>query len=98
MVYILTTVFKDRKERVRQERNYENFVIVVDSNGIAANHKLELENKFIRDLKLNVAIDGNLMCGGFYSNEGYRSDGVFFMTLDAKDFSIKTQSLKAYIL
>lgn len=96
LVYILTTVFKDRKERVRQERNYENFVIVVDSNGIAANHKLELEKKFIRDLKLNVAIDGDLMCGGFYSNEGYRSDGVFFMTLDAKDFSIKTQSLKAF--
>ncbi len=98
VVYILTTVYKSRKERNRRERNFENYVIVVDSSGIIAEHKLALEDKFIRELKLNVDGQDDLICGGFYSEEGYRSDGVFYMTLDANDFRIKHQSMKPFDL
>ena len=36
IVYILTTVYKSRKERNRRERNFENYIIVIDSSGIIA--------------------------------------------------------------
>ncbi|MCH1473121.1 MAG: hypothetical protein L7V85_04325 [Bacteroidia bacterium] len=98
IVYILTTVYNSRKERNRRTRNFENYVIVVDSNGIVAEHKLELEDKFIRELKLNVGEGGDLICGGFYSDEGFHSDGIFYMTLDANDFIIKHQSMKPFDL
>jgi hypothetical protein len=98
VVYILTTVYKSRKERNRRERNFENYIIVIDSSGIIANHKLELKDKFIRELKLNIDENGDLICGGFYSNEGYRSDGIFYMSLDAKNFKIKNQSMKPFDL
>jgi hypothetical protein len=71
---------------------------VIDSSGIIANHKLELKDKFIRELKLNIDENGDLICGGFYSNEGYRSDGIFYMNLDAKNFKIKNQSMKPFDL
>jgi hypothetical protein len=70
----------------------------VDSNGIVAEYKLELEDKFIRELKLNVGERGDLICGGFYSDEGFHSDGIFYMTLDANDFVIKHQSMKPFDL
>jgi hypothetical protein len=98
IVYILTTVYKSRKERNRRERNFENYIIVIDSSGIIAEHKLRLKDKFIRELKLNIGVNGDLICGGFYSDEGYRSDGIFYMSLDAKDFRIKNQSMKPFDL
>ena len=98
IVYILTSVYTSKKERNRRERNFENYIIVIDSSGIIANHKLELKDKFIRELKLNIDENGDLICGGFYSNEGYRSDGIFYMNLDAKNFKIKNQSMKPFDL
>jgi hypothetical protein len=96
IVYILTTIYKDKKDRVRQERNYENFVLVVDSSGIIAQHQLALKDKFIRELKLSASSEGDLLCGGFYSNEGFTADGTFYMTIDANTFKIKNQSMMAF--
>ena len=97
-VYMLTKVRKDRKESERGERNYEYFINVVSENGLETKEKLQLKDNFILDLELNIANNGGLMCGGFYSKEGYRSDGVFFMQLDSKDFSVKSESLKEFEL
>jgi hypothetical protein len=98
LVYILTKVWKDKKEREKGERNYEYFINVVTEDGLETKEKLELKDNFIVDLKLNIADNGDLICGGFYSKEGFRSDGVFFMQLDAKDFKIESESLKEFEL
>ena len=98
LVYILTKVWKEKKDRERRERNYEYFINVVTKEGLETKEKLELKDNFIVDLKLNIAENGDLICGGFYSKEGLRSDGVFFMQLDGENFNIKSESLKEFEL
>ncbi|PCJ66847.1 MAG: hypothetical protein COA58_05190 [Bacteroidetes bacterium] len=95
-VYLLTQVWKEKKERERKERNYDYYINVVTEDGLESKHKLELKDNYIRELKLNIASNGDLICGGFYSKEGFRSDGVFFMQLDASDFTIEQESLKEF--
>jgi len=98
LVYILTQVWKEKKEREKGERNYEYYINVVTKDGLESKEKLELKDNYIRDIKLNIAENGDLLCGGFYSKEGYRSDGVFFMRLNAKDFSVESENLKEFEL
>lgn len=95
-VYMLTKVYKPKNEREKRERNYEFYLLAVTEDGIETEEKLELKDNYIKDLKLNVADNGDLLCGGFYSEEGFRSDGVFFMTLDGADYDVVGESLKKF--
>ncbi|MDA8886570.1 hypothetical protein OAD66_07520 [Bacteroidia bacterium] len=95
-VYLLTEVKRGKKERERKERNYEFYLIVVSAEGIESKEKLKLKENYINDVKLNIAPNGDLMCGGLYSINGYISSGTFYMTLDAEDYSIKEHSLKEF--
>jgi hypothetical protein len=97
-VYILTKVYKPKNERDRNERDYEFYLLSVTEEGIESEEKLQLQDNYIKDLKLDIGKNGELMCAGFYSKEGFRNDGVFYMTLDAENYSVKGVSMKKFDL
>jgi hypothetical protein len=96
IVYILTQVARKKEDRERDERNYEYYLVTVDEGGLQSEEKLELKENYIKSAKLSVTDNGNLTCGGFYSKEGSKVDGVFFMTLDAKSLEITQSSFKEF--
>ncbi len=58
---------------------------------------VKISRKFINDLKLGISLDGELICSGFYSEEGIFSiAGTFFMTIDKENGVIKKSSFKAF--
>lgn len=56
---------------------------------------IKLKDYFISDAKIEIANNGDILCGGFYSKVGSMGlDGVFSLTIDAVTKQIKQQSLK----
>ena len=56
----------------------------------------EKKNQFITDIKIDVAPNGDILCGGFYSKlNSFSLEGVFSITIDGATHKIKQQSLKA---
>ena len=98
LVYILSRVWDERRERERNERNYEFYLTVVTENGEETTRKLALEDYFINELKLNINTEGKLVCGGFYSNMRGVSEGVFYLSLNPETFEIEKLSLKKFDL
>jgi hypothetical protein len=96
MVHVLTKVYSEKKEREKDERNYEFYLLTVDESGILSEEKLELKSNYIHDIELRVTENGDIMCGGFYSKEGWTADGIFFMTLDGQSLEIKEYSIKEF--
>lgn len=96
--YLLTKVYDPKSESSRNERNYEFYIISVTENGIQSEERLALKDYYITKLKLDIDAQGNLLCGGFYSKEGGKSDGIFYTTLDKEDYSVNTLSLKEFDL
>ncbi len=95
-VYMLLRVTKEKEDQKRNERKYDIVLHTISADGLESSTTLELEDNYIVSLKLNISAEGNLLCGGFYSQEGYQTDGVFYMTLSSEDYSILTTSLKKF--
>jgi len=96
VVHILTQVYREKKKREKDERNYEFYLLTVDESGLLSEEKLELKSNYIQDIELRVTENGDIMCGGFYSKEGWTADGIFFMTLDGQSLDIKEYSIKEF--
>lgn len=99
--YVLGRLFNEKiKDKVKGEVNYKYMLLRYNTDGKLINqYPLELGTKFIRDMKLIINNDGQLIVAGFYSNE-FRSgiQGSFYNRIDLntgkveisqeKDFSI----------
>jgi hypothetical protein len=95
-VYILSRTRKAKAESTKGERNYEFFITVVDEEGEKSYSKLDLGDYFVSSLSLNIALNGNLVCGGLYSEQGKQGQGVFYTTLSSDSFNILTQSFNEF--
>lgn len=57
---------------------------------------VEVKNQFITDIRIDIAPNGDILCGGFYSKlNSFNVEGVFSITIDGATHKIKQQSLKA---
>lgn len=87
-VYMLATVSKDRSVMTRKERRtqptYFHTVLMYDSKtDELKEYKVDLESKFISDVKMTVAENGDIVCSGFYSNKSSVAIiGTFYMRID----------------
>lgn len=97
--YVLGRLFKDKKKVERKGLpNYNYLVISYTNSGNTVNeYPISITGKFITDMQ--IAIDDNLdiICGGFYSDEGtFSIKGSYYLRVDGKTKEIKSQSFKEF--
>lgn len=98
-VYLLGLLFKDvRKAKRKGDPNYQYKVLAYTENGSAnTEYAVSLPNKFLTDMQIGIRSNKDIVCAGFYSDNGTLSiRGTFFVSVDAKTKEIKTQSFKEF--
>ena len=101
-VVVIGTKYAEKKEakelRKEGKATYEYHLLTYDSNGGAPeDHAIQVPDKFLQDLTLNIGEDGDILAGGFYGLKGTSSiHGVYFMRLDRKTKAIKHSNFKEF--
>jgi hypothetical protein len=88
-----TDAFFDKR---RGKPTYSYHIYYVSPNeAMPVDIPIKLKDYFISDVKIEVANNGDILCGGFYSKKATVGlDGVFSLTIDGVSKQIKQQSLK----
>jgi hypothetical protein len=97
--YVLGLLFKDkRKERRRGEANYQYKVLSYTDNGTSTSeYAVSLPDRFLTDMQIGIRANKDIVCAGFYSENGTLSiRGTFFLLVDARTKEIKTKSFKEF--
>lgn len=98
-VYLLGLIYNERRKSKRRGLpNYKYQIFAYRDKGNTLNeYPIALKDKFITDMQIEVLSNKNLICAGFYSEKGtYSIRGTYFLTVDAKNAQIKTQSFKEF--
>ncbi|MBI3510490.1 MAG: hypothetical protein HY064_07480 [Bacteroidetes bacterium] len=96
-VYMLATISKDKSVMSPHERRtlptYYNSVLLYDRAADALQEfKVNLDPKFISDVKIAVNDSGDIICAGFYSNKSsFEATGTFYLKIDRKTKAVVTQ-------
>ena len=98
-VYLLGLLYKDKRKTKRNgEANYQYKVLSYTDNG--SNNKeysVSLPDRFLTDMQIGVRANKDIVCAGFYSENGKLSiRGTFFLSIDAETKEIKTKSFKEF--
>ncbi|MBL7950963.1 MAG: hypothetical protein JNM62_04530 [Flavobacteriales bacterium] len=60
-------------------------------------HAVEVPDKFLQDLTITLADEGDILCGGFYGAKGsFTTSGAFFLRLDRNSKEIVHSSFKEF--
>jgi len=88
-----TDAFFDKR---RGKPTYSYHIYYISPNESApVDIPIKLKDYFISDVKIGIAANGDILCGGFYSKVSSAGlDGVFSLTIDAVTKQIKQQALK----
>jgi hypothetical protein len=98
-VYLLGLQFKDvRKTKRKGEANYQYKVLSYTDNGsVVKEYSVGLPDKFLTDMQIGIRSNKDIVCAGFYSDNGTLSiRGTFFLSIDANTKEIKTKSFKEF--
>lgn len=98
-VYILGSLYKDKlKDRVNGMPNYAPRILCFSEGGtLEFNYDLKMGELFLVDKTLTLNDEGDIICAGFYSEEGKMAiNGVFSVVIDGKSLEIKNSSRKAF--
>ncbi len=97
--YILGRMYKDiDKVKRRGKPNYKYQVLAYSNNGnTLTEYPIQLPGKFFTDMNIAINEDNDIICGGFYSEEGTISiKGCYFLCIDGETKNIKTKSFKDF--
>lgn len=98
-VYLLNTVYKEKRRKKRHgEPNYQ-YTILSYKKGVEAvnEYPIDLPGKFVTDMQFTIANNHDIVCAGFYSDQGtYSIKGTYYISIDAKTKAIKSQSYKEF--
>lgn len=77
---------------------YIYHLLVYRGDGAAPDdHPVEVPEKFLQDLTITMADEGDILCGGFYGVKGsFATSGAFFLRLDRKTKNIVHSSFKEF--
>ncbi|EMR04744.1 hypothetical protein [Cesiribacter andamanensis] len=98
-IYLLGRIFNQkRKLRRRGEPNYKYQILAYRNEGtLLTEYPVEMPGRFLTDMQLAILPNQNLVCAGFYSNEGTTSiKGSYYLTLDSKSKQVTRQSVKEF--
>jgi hypothetical protein len=99
-VFITGIEYKERKEAKKRKGkpNHKYHILGYFDNGARVkDYEIDLGDKFVTDLTATVRDNEDLICTGFYSDNGNWSiRGTFFLTIDGETKKIKTKSFKEF--
>ena len=90
---------QESKELKRKGKPNYGYVLLAYTAGSSApqEYPVEVPDKFLQDLTLNIGKDGDIICAGLYGNkESYNVRGCFFLRLDRATKKVVHQSYKAF--
>ncbi|MFB1022720.1 MAG: hypothetical protein QMC40_08180 [Vicingaceae bacterium] len=98
-LYLLSKIFKEKaKERRKGKPNFHYQIIAYTEQGNnVKEYPIVLEGKFLTDMKITINQDNDIICGGFYSDNGTSTiKGSYFLKLDESSNKIVTKSFNEF--
>lgn len=98
-VYLLGVIYEGkRKAQRRGDPNYKYQVLSYRNEGKdLEEYPIKFKDKFLTDMKIEITNDRDIICAGFYSNEGTTSIiGSYFMRIDPSTKTVKKQGSKEF--
>ncbi|MBX2983172.1 MAG: hypothetical protein KF843_10910 [Flavobacteriales bacterium] len=101
-VLVLGVKYADKKERKALKRanksTYEYHLLVYTGDSpTPQDHAIAIQDKFLQDMTLSMANEGDIICAGLFGNKGsFSVRGAFFLRLDRATKSISHESFKAF--
>jgi len=98
-VHFLSLDYKDKRKSKRKGKpNYNYEIISYYSNGeLRKNYPILIEGKFLTDMKIAINDEGDIICGGFYSEEGtFSIMGSYFLKVNSESKEIINKNFKEF--
>jgi hypothetical protein len=101
-IYVLTSISPDKKKGERYERKVQNETFSVLAYYAEESELQQYEinlgkTKWVSDVTYTVNTEGNLLIGGFYSNESAGTmNGTFFLAINRETKDVISQNLKPF--
>lgn len=88
---------KSRKEQKNKEANYKYLMLRFSKDKDKPDELvLNLDGKFVTDIKITSHDNGNYICSGMYSKKGGNADGCFFAEMDSETGETIKKSIKEF--
>ncbi|MFC1733161.1 hypothetical protein ACFL6I_22920 [candidate division KSB1 bacterium] len=100
-VYLLGIIYKDKAKAKRKGKpNYKYQVLAWTKQGEDyKEYPVQISGKFITDMQITIADNGNIICAGFYSDYGtFSIKGTYFLTIDSKTEEVISKNMKEFSL
>ena len=101
-VLVLGVKYADKKERKALKRDskstYEYHLLVyTGSSPTPQDHVIGVQDKFLQDMNLSMANEGDIICAGLYGNKNsFSVRGAFFLRIDRASKTIAHESFKEF--
>jgi hypothetical protein len=101
-VMVIGNKYAEKREakelRKDGKATYTYHLLVYRSDGSAPeDHAVVVPDKFLQDLSITIAREGDILCGGFYGAKGsFATSGAFFLRLDRTTKQIVHSSFKEF--
>ncbi|NOQ25811.1 MAG: hypothetical protein GQ564_10660 [Bacteroidales bacterium] len=98
-VHLLGVIYKEKRKAKRKgEPNYKYQIIsYFDKGNEVKEYPIMIEGKFLTDMKIAITDDKDVICSGFYSNEGLFSIiGAYFIKVDGETKEIIAKNFKEF--
>lgn len=94
-VYVLGKLNRDKKDK--EKAYYSHKILAYFKNDQEKIFSVEVEQKFLQEMRIVVNSKNEIICAGFYS-ESYKSvlKGSFFLKVDGESKEITTKSFKEF--
>ena len=98
-VHIIGRIFKDRVKLERFGKPNYKFEILsyYDQGNSLEKYQIQTEDKFLTDMQIAISDEQNIICSGFYSDEGtYSVKGSFFFKIDRESKAIISKNYSEF--
>lgn len=98
-VHLLGMIFHEkRKEKRKGEVNYLYQVLSYRNQGNSlTEYPVEIPSKFLNDMQIAITPEQDIICAGFYSEEGTKSiRGSYFVKIDGRTKELKRKSFREF--
>ena len=98
-VYLLGRVYDEiAREKRRGKVNYRYEILAYRDQGERLErYPVDVEGRFLTDMKVVINTEGDLLCAGFYSDKGtFSIKGSYFLRIDRNTASIASQSYEEF--
>lgn len=98
-MYLLSRIYQDKAKVTKKGKpNYHYQIIAYTNKGNdVKEYPIILKDKYLSEMKITINADGDIICGGFYSNVSpYAIDGSYFLKIDSKSKEIVSKSFKEF--